>query len=320
MTAPDIASDVSERLTRPLRDDTVKIPARRRRSKAGRRVNWWFIVPALVAYAFVVLVPSARGLGYSFTDWNGIRPVLQWVGFDNYIAAFNDQAARDSLLNTAFFAIVVTILQNAIGLLLALGVNSIIKSRYVLRVLLFAPAVLTPVVTSYVWKFLYAPEGPINGLLGSVGLSGLQQDWLGNPDVARWSIVAVIVWQNAGYSMVIFLAGLQGIPEDVYEAAAIDGAGSTRTFWSITRPLLAPAITINLMLSIIGGLKLFDQVQVLTGGGPGTATATMSTTIVKVGSLYGEYAYSLALAVLLSIGVAIVSGIQYRLLSRQEKM
>lgn len=290
----------------------------RKRARSLRRIPWWYVVPALALYTFAVLIPSARGLGYAFTDWNGIRTTLEWVGFDNFIRAFSDEEARASLFNTAFFAITITILQNAIGLLLALGVSSRIKSRFVLRVLLFAPAVLTPVVTSYVWKFLYAPEGPINSALGAVGLDALQQDWLGDPNVARWSIVMVIVWQNAGYSMVIFLAGLQGIPEEVYEASALDGAGAVRTFWSITRPLLAPAITINLMLSIIGGLKLFDQVQVLTNGGPGSATATMSTTIVKTGSLYGEYSYSLALAVLLSIGVAIVSGIQYRLLNKNE--
>jgi raffinose/stachyose/melibiose transport system permease protein len=137
--------------------------------------------------------------------------------------------------------------------------------------------------------------------------------------LALWSIVAVIVWQFAGYSMVIFLAGLQSIPREVYEAAAIDGAGPVRLFWSVTRPLLAPAFTINLMLSIIGGIKLFDQVYALTGGGPGHATDTLSTLIYKDAFTLGEFGYSIALAVVLTVIVAVVSSGQYVVLSRGER-
>jgi len=127
-----------------------------------------------------------------------------------------------------------------------------------------------------------------------------------------------VVWQFAGYSMVIFLAGLQSIPREIYEAAAIDGTGPVRRFFSIVRPLLAPAITINLMLSIIGGLKLFDQVWVMTGGGPGRASETLSTLIYKNAFQFNEFAYSIALALLLTVAVAILSSGQYRLLRRQE--
>ena len=138
-----------------------------------------------------------------------------------------------------------------------------IKSRNVLRVFLFAPAVVTPIVTAYLWRNLLGPDGAVNSLLGAVGLESWRQDWLGDPQLALWSIVGVIVWQFAGYSMVIFLAGLQSIPKEIYEAAAMDGGGPIRRFWSVIRPLLAPALTINLMLSIIGGIKLFDQVYAL---------------------------------------------------------
>jgi raffinose/stachyose/melibiose transport system permease protein len=147
----------------------------------------------------------------------------------------------------------------------------------------------------------------------------LRQNWLGDPQLALWSVVAVIVWQFSGYSMVIFLAGLQSVPREIYEAAAVDGTGPVRRFWSITRPLLAPAFTINLMLSIIGGIKLFDQVFALTGGGPGHATDTLSTLIYKDAFVLGEFGYSVALAVVLTVVVAVVSTGQYFVLARNER-
>ncbi|MFF3500624.1 carbohydrate ABC transporter permease [Streptomyces sp. NPDC003247] len=283
------------------------------------RAPWWFVLPALVFFAFVVLVPSVQGGWFAFTDWDGISPVKHFVGLDQFRALWEDTAARDAVGTTLLAAIAITVVQNAVGLLLALGVNARIKSRTILRVFFFAPAVITPVVTAYLWKYLYAPEGAINALLKAVGLDALTQDWLGDPDIALWSVVAVVIWQFAGYSMVIFLAGLQSIPQEIHEAAAMDGAGPVRRFWSVIRPMLAPAITINLMLSIIGGLKLFDQVWVMTQGGPGGATDTLSTVIYKQAFQFNKYGYSIAMGLVLTLFVIVVSGLQYFYLSRQEK-
>ncbi|MFE7841990.1 carbohydrate ABC transporter permease [Streptomyces sp. NPDC057474] len=289
----------------------------------GRRARttppWWFALPAMLLFAFVVLVPSARGVYYAFTDWDGLSPDFSFVGLDNFSEMFRDEDAMQAIRHTLLIAVSITVVQNAVGLLLALGVNSVIKSRNVLRVFLFAPAVITPVVTAYLWRNLLGPDGAVNSLLGAVGLGGWRQDWLGSPTLALWSVVGVIVWQFAGYSMVIFLAGLQSVPKEVHEAAAMDGAGPVRRFWSVTRPLLAPALTINLMLSIIGGIKLFDQVYALTGGGPGHATDTISTLIYKDAFTLGEFGYSIALAVVLTIIVAVVSSGQYLALSRNER-
>jgi raffinose/stachyose/melibiose transport system permease protein len=280
--------------------------------------TWWFAVPALALYAFIVLVPTARGSFYSFTDWDGLNPVQQWVGLENFRQVLHDEAAREAIEHTVAIAVAIAIIQNLIGLLLALGVHSQIKSRNVLRVALFAPAVMTPVVVAYLWQYMYSPTGAINRGFDVLGLEGLQRTWLGDPSLALWAIVAVIVWQFAGYSMVIFLAGLQSIPREIIEAAAVDGSGAFRRFWDVTRPLLAPALTVNLMLSIIGGLKLFDQVWVLTNGGPGTSTETLSTLIYKDAFQFGEFAYSAALALVLTVFVAVVSGAQYAALRRQE--
>lgn len=288
-------------------------PVRRRRSRRNLHLIW-FTVPALVFYAFSVLVPSVQGIGYAFTNWSGAGPA-KFVGLDQFAKIFADPAAVGALWHTLFIAIANMVLQNVIGLLLALGVHSRIKSRNVLRVFFFAPAVVAPVATAYLWQYLLSPTGPLNSILGFVHLGSI--DWLGNEDVVLWSVVLVVIWQFAGYSMVIFLAGLEGVPPELLEAAALDGAGPVRQFWSVIRPLLAPAITINLMLSIIGGLKLFDQVYILTGGGPGDASQTISTLIYRNAFQFSEFSYSIAMAVLLTVLVAVISAIQYGALSRQ---
>jgi raffinose/stachyose/melibiose transport system permease protein len=290
-------------------------------SRRRRRTTppWWFVLPALSLFGFVVLVPSVRGVYYAFTDWNGLDPTFAVVGMGNFTALWADPDAVQAVGHTLLIAVSITIIQNGLGLLLALGVDTIIKSRNLLRVLLFAPAVITPIVVAYLWRNLLSPDGAVNSLLGAVGLESWRQDWLGDPQLALWSVVAVIVWQFAGYSMVIFVAGLQSIPKEINEAATLDGTGAVRRFWSVTRPLLAPAFTINLMLSIIGGLKLFDQVYALTGGGPGHATDTISTLIYKDAFTLGEFGYSIALAVVLTMIVAVVSAGQYAVLSRNEK-
>jgi raffinose/stachyose/melibiose transport system permease protein len=305
--------------------DTSSAPSRPAPKPAASSVrvrttpSWWFTAPAMLLFAFVVLVPSVRGVWYAVTDWDGLDPHFSFVGLENFREVARDPDARQAIRNTLLIAVAITVVQNGVGLLLALGVNSAIKSRNVLRVLLFAPAVITPIVTAYLWRNLLGPEGAVNSLLGAVGLDALERNWLGDPGLAIWSVIGVIVWQYAGYSMVIFVAGLQSVPREILEAAAIDGAGPVRRFWSVTRPLLAPAFTINLMLSIIGGIKLFDQVWALTGGGPGHATDTLSTLIYKDAFTLGEFGYSIALAVVLTIVVAVVSTGQYTLLARGER-
>jgi len=286
---------------------------------SAKRGAWLFLVPAAAIYIFIVLWPSIRGAELSFTDWNGLSANMNFVGVENFVTLFNDPQARSALGHTLVIAFTITIVQNAVGLALALGVNTKIKSRNVLRVLFFAPAVITPVASGYLWQNLLSPTGAVNEFLGNIGLSGLQRIWLGDPNLALGCISMVIVWEFAGYSMVIFLANLQGIPAEVIEASLVDGAGPFRRFWSIIRPALAPAITINLMLSIIGGLKIFDQVWVMTNGGPGGSTETMSTFLYKNAFQFGDFSYGITIAVILTILVGIISAGQFALLGRQNR-
>ena len=303
----------------PARSAAGQAPRPKKRRRGPLSAPFAFIIPAAVLYAFVVLWPSLQGVGYAFTNWDGLSQTKHFVGMHEFAAVFHDQQARSALVHSLLFALIVTVVQNAIGLALALGVNSRIKSRNMLRVFLFAPAVITPVTAAYLWQYLLTPAGTLNELLGWIGLGRFQQNWLGDPNIALWSIGLIVVWEYSGYSMVIYLAGLQGVPGETIEASLVDGAGPWRRFWSVIRPELAPATTINLMLSLIAGFKMFDQVQVTTGGGPGYATETLSTEIYKNVFQFGKFGYGIALALMLTVCVAVVSLLQYAALNRNAR-
>ncbi|MEJ3746729.1 sugar ABC transporter permease [Actinomycetes bacterium KLBMP 9797] len=280
---------------------------------------WLFVLPALLCYAAIVLYPSAAGVLYAFTDWTGLGD-WSFVGLRNFDTLVHDEQALGALKNTLLLTVAIVVVQNGIGLLLALGVHARIKSRMLLRAIFFAPVVVSPVMIAFLWKYVYnpAPDAGLNGLLGAVGLGSLRQDWLGDPSLALWSVAGMVIWQNAGYSMVIFLAGLEGISKDVQEAATIDGAGAFSRFRYVVWPLLAPSTTITVMLSTIGGLKLFDQIFAATSGGPGYATETLSTVLYKQAFVFGRYGYSTAVALVLALFVAAVSLIQIRQLRARE--
>jgi raffinose/stachyose/melibiose transport system permease protein len=309
MTTPAAVLDVPPR--------KAQAPPARRRDRLGP--PWFFVVPALVCYAAIVLYPSASGILYAFTDWTGIGG-WKFVGLHNFASLLHDERALGALKNTLLLTVAIVVVQNGVGLALALGVHTRIRSRILLRAVFFAPVVVSPVMVAFLWKYVYnpAPDAGLNGLLGAIGLGGLRQDWLGDPSLALWSVAGMVVWQNAGYSMVIFLAGLEGISRDLREAATIDGAGPVARFRYVTWPLLAPSTTVNVMLSTIGGLKLFDQIFAATGGGPGYATETLSTVLYKEAFVFGEYGYSTAVALVLALFVAAVSLIQIRYLRARE--
>jgi raffinose/stachyose/melibiose transport system permease protein len=291
---------------------------RRRASPAGAPAIW-FAAPALAIYAVIVIYPSLAGAYYAFTDWTGIGS-SKWVGIENFKTLFSDDQSLGSLRNTILLTVFIVVVQNAIGLALALGVHTRIKSKYILRTIFFAPAVVSPVVIAFLWKYMFNPEpdAGINAMLGFFGLDFLQQNWLGDPSVALWAIGLTVVWQYAGYSMVIFLAALQGIPRELEEAAALDGAGRFQRFYHVVLPLIAPAMTICLTLSTIGGLKLFDQVFAITGGGPGYSTETLSTLIYKQAFVFGQYGYSTAVALVLALLVSGLALLQMRFLQNRE--
>jgi raffinose/stachyose/melibiose transport system permease protein len=303
---------------------SLRAAARTRRRPGGRSKlagapSVWFALPALLVYVLVVVYPSLAGAAYAFTDWSGIGGA-SWVGLENFENLFSDDQSFGALKNTLKLTVFIVVVQNAIGLALALGVHTAIKSKYVLRTIFFAPAVVSPVVIAFLWKYLFnpQPDAGLNALLGFFGLDFLQQNWLGDPAVALWAVGITVVWMYAGYSMVIFLAALQGVPRELEEAAELDGAGRFKRFRYVILPLIAPAMTINLMLSTIGGLKLFDQVFAITNGGPGYASETLSTLIYKQAFVFGRYGYSTAVALVLALMVAAIAIVQLKYLRSRE--
>ncbi|GAA4902329.1 sugar ABC transporter permease [Tessaracoccus lubricantis] len=277
----------------------------------------WFLIPALVLYVIVVVYPSIAGGLYAFTDWRGGNAAT-FTGMDNFRKLLADQAAVASLRNTLVIAVTLTIVQSGLGLLLALALNSAIRARNLLRTLFFAPMMMPPVIVGLLWQYVYTPDGPLDTAMNALGLSGLVQSWLGNSSVALWSVIASVIWHHVGMSMVIFLAGLQGIPDELYEAASIDGATKLRQFFAITWPLLGQAITIATALTMTSSLKLFDQVFIMTGGGPGVSTQTLSLIMYREAFVYGEYGYGSAIALVLTMIVAFIVFIQMSITRRGE--
>lgn len=282
---------------------TGAAPQRTRRRSAVRQTALWFLAPAIIIYVLVIVYPMLAGIWYAFTNWNGLDPDYKFVGLANFRRLFRDPQAMSALKMTFTFAVGLALLQNIVGLALALALNTRLRLRDPLRVLFFMPVVLTPLIISFLWKYIFATQGPLNMVLGAVGLSSLQQGWLGEPIPAVVSILIAASWQSVGLAMVIYLAGLQSIPAELLEAARIDGGSHWQVFRFVTLPMLAPALTVTVVNSLITSMKLFDQIYVLTGGGPGYATETLSTLIYKTAFVFAETGYGSAISVVFTFVV-----------------
>jgi len=299
----------------PAAPSTYKRNARR----TGSRYLWLFIIPAALPYVFSVVVPSAQGIFFAFTNWDGLNPAWKFVGIQNFTRIFEDQISLKAIGNTFLYAAISTVFENLLGLLIALALHSRIKSRNVLRVLFFMPVVLLSVVIAYLWQYLFqVNNGAITQLIQAFGLNGVNPNWLGDPNLVVYSICVIVIWQFTGYTMVIYLAGLQGIPQEQLEAAALDGAGPFKRFWYVVRPLLMPAITVNIMLSLIRGFMIFDQIWVTTGGGPADTSHSLSTLVYRTAFQFGELGRAAAIAVVLAVIVAVLGFFQYRGLLRSK--
>ena len=265
---------------------------------------WAWAVPAALLVLLARYLAAAAGGWYAFTSWNGLSPQATFTGLENFRQIFGDPAARGALLNTVKFAGCFVVLTNLIGLFLAVALNQHLRTRFLLRTVFFAPVVMSQLATAFIWRFLFDYSGPLNGALEGLGLGAFKKTWLANPTWSFWAVVVVLVWQFSGLAMVVLLAGLQGIPQEVEEAAQIDGATSWQRLVRITLPLLTPALAISVQLSVISGLAIFDQVMALTGGGPLGATETLATQVYKQTFVFGRYGYGTALALLLTVLIA----------------
>lgn len=304
--------------------ETIEMPARRlqRRGEGrsgGQQVPWLWVLPALLLVLAFRYATVVAGGWYAFTDWNGISPTAAFVGLENFQAILADRVIRGALLNTIKFAVLFVVTVNVLGLALAVGLHRGLKMRHVLRSLFFLPVVMSPLATSFIWRFLFDYTGPLNAALKGLGLASAQQAWLAHPTWSFWAIFVVLVWQFVGLCMVMYLAGLQGIAEEIEEAAMIDGASPTQRFRYVVLPLLAPALTVSLELSLIYGLGVFDQVMALTNGGPAGATETLATQVYRQTFVFGRFGYGTALALVLTVLITVAALTQLAVLRAREK-
>ncbi|MFC8799137.1 carbohydrate ABC transporter permease [Promicromonospora sp. NPDC057138] len=278
-----------------------------------------FIAPAVALYLAVIVYPLLQGLVLSVTD-SKIGNVGAFVGAANYAALASDGDVMRALGITVAYAVVVVIAQNAVGLALARALYMRPRVRQLGSTLILVPTLMSAVMAAFVWNSLLAPDGAINSLLRSLGLSTLTHVWLGDPSTALWAIALVNIWMFAGYSAAIFLAGYMNMSSELLDASSVDGAAGWRRFVSIEWPLLAPATTVGVTLSLIGSLKVFELPFVMTNGGPAGSTTTLTMLIfAKVFGGQGSFAYGATISVLLLVVVVLFAGVTQSLLRRREE-
>jgi raffinose/stachyose/melibiose transport system permease protein len=282
-----------------------------RKKMSSDRRKWLeiaiFAGPGLVIFLSFVILPVVLAAVYSLYNWNGLTPLERFIGLDNYVRALTDDAFLTAIGNNFTILIASLLVQGPLAIAVALLLNRRLRGRAVIRALIFVPYVLAEVIAGLSWKLLLSPRGGVNALLEAIGLGELQQPWLANPDIALWVMFSILTWKYLGFAILLMLAGLQGVPEELTEAASIDGASWWQIQWRITLPLLGPTIRIWAFLSIIGSLQLFDMVWVTTKGGPIGATNTMAVYMIQNGP--GQYGYGSAIAVILfviSLAIALV--------------
>ncbi|GGJ00336.1 ABC transporter permease [Alicyclobacillus cellulosilyticus] len=270
----------------------------------------FLLIPLALLVTFSIY-PFFKLIYYSFTSWDGLSPTFTWVGFNNYVQIFKNPALFGAFAHN-FSYFVGGIVQNIFALILALVLNSRIRARNLFRTILFVPYILNSVAVVYIFKFMYLDNGALDILLNHLGLSHLETSWLGNDAVVNWSLAFVSFWQYFPFNMVIYLAALQSLPQDMYEAASLDGASRWQTLWFITLPNLKSIIQINLLLTVSGALEAFNIPFVMTNASP--PTATFLTNTMNVAFTFHNFGLASAMAIVLLIIVFIVISIQQWLL------
>lgn len=284
------------------------------------RENWimnFFYIPALMLLIFFIVYPLIRGIDISFTNWNGYSQKYKYVGFRNYEKVFTDRNVLTALINTLIYGIGSTFLQNILGLSYALLLNQKLHGSSIVRTIIYMPVMVSALVMGYIMYFLVQYSGgAINDILILFGKPPV--DFLADGTRAVIIITLVNSLQFCGVSMVIYMAGLQNIPSMYYEAAALDGAGGWRKFRHVTMPLLVPAVNSAVVLNLIGGLKLYDVIKALTGGGPGFASHSLSTLITYEYFNAQKAGYSSVVGILTFLLILIISNIAMRYFDKKE--
>ena len=291
---------------------------KKRKLRAGELGKYFviFILPALIIYLLFSITPFLYTIYYSFTDYTDMNPInLHFVGLKNYIKVLQTPVMLAAIKNSVIYAILLTGFQTLLGLPLAFVLNQKLKSRNLLRAVFFFPAVFSSLIIGYLWNFIMSSSdfGLINNILHQLGLGTLNFFTSKN---ALYSVILTQIWQWTGWAMVIFLANLQSISPDLYEAAEIDGANGLKKFMYVTLPLMCPSVKIVIVTGLIGGMKVFDIIYPMTSGGPGDATQTVMTVMMKKGISEGFYSTGSAFGVCFFIIVLAISAIVTKLMGK----
>jgi len=292
------------------------IAARARPRLSSKRPSKWvtiglFLVPVVAFYLLFVLFPVVQAAYYSLFKWNGLQPLTNFIGLQNYSTAIASDTFVTAVGNNVFIVVLSLTLQVPFSLFLALMLNRKFPGRAIFRLIFFLPYVLSEAVTGIVFTLLLQPGALIDSSFKDVGLGWLVQDWLGDTSVVMITLFVIISWKYFGFHMILLLAGLQGIPREIEEAAQIDGASRFQSFRFVTLPLLGPTLRVSVFLSMIGALQLFDMVWVMTGGGPLNASNTMAIAMFKAGLKNNQMGYGSALAVIL-FGFGLLVALAYQ--------
>jgi raffinose/stachyose/melibiose transport system permease protein len=278
----------------------------------------WWVAPAVLLLVVFVYYPVVDNLRLSLFRWNAFSPKEIWVGLDNYVNLAADPIFWSSLFNNIAYAVVSVVCQVGGGLVLAAVLEELIRGRWkgFFRTVYFVPAVISLTITGLLFQFIYSPQiGLLNQFLGVLGLDALKHSWLGESATAIWSIIAMSQWQSIGYVMVLFIVAMQRIPRELLEAAFIDGASRAQAFRSITVPLVREMTLLATIITVSGSFLVFNEVQVMTAGGPNNASHTLGTWLYKSAFFNDQMGYAAAIAVVIFV-ITLVASIVQVLLNR----
>lgn len=282
-----------------------------------------FLIPAALVLLLFMAVPLFNAILLSFQSWNGMSPPV-WVGLKNFATLMKDRVFLIALGNTVYYAVITVLLQSTIPLLVANLLNSGVRGSTVFRTLYFMPVIISLAISGLLWAMIYEPNfGVLNTFLRAIGLSGWAKLWLADRGTVVPSVIVVSIWQSLGFYLVIYFAALQNIPQELYEAASIDGANAWDRLRNVTIPMLRPVMVLVIVLNTINGIKVFDQIWVMTAGGPNHASDTLgtylySTAFGAMGSSNPQLGYATSIAIVILVASFILSIVQIRIGRRQE--
>lgn len=293
----------------PTADARRVVPSRRPRPDGDRWLGVAFVAPQVLGVILLGVVPFIFVIWYSFNEWRPLTGQMEFIGIENYSRLLADPTFAESVIASLLFSAGVLVLNLVIALGLAVLLNRRMRGITAFRTIFFSPVVVSVVAWSVTWGFLLAPDGGINGALGLLGIDG--PNWLNDPSTSLVSLVIVQVFKGVGMNMVLFLAALQSVPEEIREAAQLDGASPWRSFRAITIPMIAPTILLTGILTTIGSLEVFAPVQLLTGGGPGNSTNVLPFLLYRTAFISQQFGYASAIGVVLFAIILVLTMLQW---------